>query len=61
MIDKKGKSQVKNSLVKPVVAAVAGVIVASVAVAGAIIMSDKKNQNKVKKVMENVKEDIKKI
>jgi hypothetical protein len=58
MTDKNLKTQVNDSAINPVVAAVAGAVVAGVAVAGAMIMSDKKNQDKVAKVVSNVKDDV---
>jgi len=49
----------------PVIAAVAGVVVgAGVAVAGAVAMADKKNQEKVKKLVtiaKNTSTEVKKI
>lgn len=46
-----------NSNVNPVIAGVTGAIIgASVAVAGSVVLSDKKNRNKVVKVLQNVKE-----
>lgn len=52
------KSNKTSAVINPVVAAVAGAVVGGVAVAGAIIMSDKDNQDKVNKVVSNVKDDI---
>ena len=52
------KSNQKNIGVNPVVAAMAGAVVAGVAVAGAIAMSNKDNQEKVKNVISDVKADI---
>jgi len=58
MTDKKVQPEVSGKSVNPVMAAVAGAVVAGVAVAGAMIMSDKKNQAKVKKVVSDVKDRI---
>lgn len=60
MKDKKVKPEVKKSIVNPVMAAVAGAVAAGAVAAGAIIMSDKKNQDKVKKVVSNVKDNLNK-
>lgn len=49
------KVEVKKSGVNPVMAAVVGAVAAGVAVAGAMIMSDKKNQTKVKNVVTDIK------
>ena len=51
----KKKIEVKKSGVNPVMAAVAGAVAAGVAVAGAMIMSDKKNQAKVKGIVTDIK------
>lgn len=51
----KKKVEVKKSGVNPVMAAVAGAVAAGVAVAGAMIMADKKNQKKVKGVVTDIK------
>ena len=59
MTAKKVKSQVKEKSINPVIAAMAGAVVASAAVAGAMIMSDKKNQDKVKKLVSDVKDNLK--
>ena len=46
----------KRNGINPMVAAVAGAVVgAGVAVAGTLILKDKKNQEKVKKVLKDVK------
>lgn len=58
MTDKKVKSQVKKNVISPVMAGVAGAAIAGAAVAGAIIMSDKKNQDKVSKIVSNVKNNL---
>lgn len=58
MTDKKINSQDREKGINPVMAAVAGAVVAGAAVAGTIIMSDKKNQDKAKEVVSNVKENI---
>lgn len=58
MEDKKVKSHVNGKVVNPVMAAMAGAVVAGVAVAGAMLMSDKKNQAKVGKVVSNVKDNL---
>lgn len=58
MTDKKIESQNNGKGTNPVMAAVAGAVVAGVAVAGAMIMSDKKNQNKVNKIVSDVKDNI---
>lgn len=60
MIDKKVKPEVKKNVINPVMAAVAGAVAAGAVAAGAIIMSDKKNQDKVKKVVSNVKDNLNK-
>ena len=60
MTDKKVKPEVKKKVMNPVMAAMAGAVAAGVAVAGAMIMSDKKNQDKVKKVVSDVKDNLKK-
>lgn len=53
-IDKK-KVEVKKGGVNSVMTAVAGAVVGGIAVAGAIIMADKKNQKKVKAVVIDIK------
>lgn len=58
MTNKKMKSQVKKNVINPIMAAVTGVVVASATVAGAIIMSKKKNQDKLKKVVSDVKDNL---
>lgn len=58
MTDKNVKSQVSGNVINPVMAAVAGAVVAGVAVATTMIMSDKNNQAKVKKVVSNVKDNL---
>lgn len=58
MTDKKVQTPVKENTINPLVAAVAGAVVAGAAVAGAIIMSDKKNQDKVSKVVTDVKDNF---
>lgn len=58
MTNKKVKSQVKKNVINPIMAAVTGVVVAGATVAGAIIMSKKKNQDKVKKVVSDVKDNL---
>lgn len=59
MTDTKKKIQNSGSGVNPVMAAVAGVVVgAGIAVAGAVVMSDKKNQAKVKEVANNLKDQF---
>lgn len=58
MTDKNVKSQVGGNVINPVMAAVAGAVVAGVAVATTMIMSDKNNQDKVKKVVSNVKDNL---
>jgi hypothetical protein len=58
MTDNKVKSQVKRKSINPVMAAMAGAAVAGAAVAGAMFMSDKKNQDKVKKVVSDVKDNL---
>jgi hypothetical protein len=60
MTDKKVTPQIKKKTMNPVMAAMAGAVAAGVAVAGAMIMSDKKNQDKVKKVVSDVKDNLKK-
>ena len=51
------KQEERNSGFKTAVAAVTGAIVgAGMAVAGAIVLKDKKNQEKVKQVLTNVKD-----
>lgn len=55
------KSNQTNVSVNPVVAAVAGAVVGGVAVAGAMIMSDKDNQDKVKEVTSNVVDKAQKL
>jgi hypothetical protein len=52
------KSNKTSGVINPVVAAVAGAVVGGVAVASAIIMSNKDNQDKVNEVVSNVKDDI---
>lgn len=52
----KKKDEVKSSF-NPIVAAVTGAVVgASVAVVGAVALTDKKNREKVKEVLTNVKD-----
>ncbi|MFA6250477.1 MAG: hypothetical protein WC686_03115 [Candidatus Shapirobacteria bacterium] len=58
MTDKIVKPQVSKPVINPVMAAMAGAVVAGAAVAGAMIMSDKKNQDKVRKVVSNVKDSL---
>jgi hypothetical protein len=48
----------QSNNVNPVVAAVAGAVVAGVAVAGAYALSNKDNQDKVAKVVTDVKKNI---
>jgi len=59
MTDQKKQNKEKGGI-NPMIAAVAGAVVgAGVAVAGTIILEDKKNQEKVKKVLNNVKKQVK--
>lgn len=51
MTDKNVKSQADGKVASPVLAAVAGAVVGGIAVASAMIMSNKDNQDKVKKVV----------
>jgi hypothetical protein len=57
MTDIKKSNQTSGS-VNPVVAGMAGAVVAGVAVAGAMAMANKDNQDKVNDVVSNVKADI---
>lgn len=59
MTDQKQKKQAETkSAVGPIVAGIAGVIAGGVAVATAVVMSDKKNQEKVKDVLVGVEEKL---
>ena len=49
----------KNEGISPVLAAVAGVVVCAVAIAGAVALSDKKNMAKVKGAISNAKDKAK--
>ena len=59
MTDTQKKKRVKNaSMVNSVVAGIAGVVAGGIAVATAVVMSDKKNQKKVKDAWDNTKEKV---
>lgn len=57
MTDTKKTTQNNGNGVNSAIAAAVGAVVAGAAVAGAAFMSNKKNQDKVKKVVQNVKDD----
>ncbi len=48
----------KANTVNPIVAGIAGVVAGGVAVAAALVMSDKKNQKKVKDALVDAKEKV---
>lgn len=52
------KSPQVSSNINPVVAAMAGAVVAGVTVAATMVMSSKDNQNKIKDIVSDVKADI---
>lgn len=53
------KKEVKSAnTVNPIVAGIAGVVAGGMAVAAAVVMSDKKNQKKVKDVFDGAKEKV---
>lgn len=58
MKHKRNTNEGDKKNINPVMAAVAGAVVGSAAVAGTILMADKKNQAKLKKVVGNVKDDL---
>ncbi len=59
MTDVQKKKEVKSTnTVNPIVAGIAGVVAGGVAVAAALVMSDKKNQKKVKDALEGAKEKV---
>lgn len=59
MTDSHQKKEVKKSnMVNTVVAGIAGVVAGGVAVAAAVVMSDKKNQKKVKEAWDDTKEKV---
>lgn len=59
MTDVHQKKVVKNAnTVNPIVAGIAGVIAGGAAVAAAVVMSDKKNQKKVKDAWVGAKEKV---
>lgn len=62
MIDsKKTKDAKKAGTVNSIVAGVAGVVAGGMAVAAAVVMSDKKNQKKVNDVLVGAKEKVTEI
>lgn len=59
MTDVQKKKEVKSAKsVNPIVAGIAGVVAGGVAVAAALVMSDKKNQKKVKDAFGDAKEKV---
>ena len=56
MTDSRVKKQANT--VNPIVAGIAGVVAGGVAVAAALVMSDKKNQKKVKDALVDAKEKV---
>lgn len=62
MTDVHQKKAAKNaSTVNPIVAGIAGAIAGGAAVAAAVVMSDKKNQKKVKDAWVGAKEKVEKV
>lgn len=59
MIDTHKKHELSNGHgMSPVVAGLAGVVAGGVAVAAAVVMSDKKNQQKVKDALDGAKNKV---
>lgn len=55
-MENKQKREINKGGVNPVVAAVTGAIVGAGVVAGAVVLSDQKNRDKIKEVVTNAKE-----
>lgn len=58
MTDISKKKEIKNHGVNPLVAGIAGVVAGGMAVAAAVAMSDKKNQEKMKEAWTDTKEKV---
>ncbi len=59
MTDNQKKESKSTNGVNPLIAGIAGVVAGGVAAAAAFVLSDKKNQKKVKAVFDDVKETVK--
>ncbi|KKP55862.1 MAG: hypothetical protein UR50_C0015G0010 [Parcubacteria group bacterium GW2011_GWC1_34_10] len=59
MTDIQKKKETKNTnIINPIVAGIAGVVAGGMAVAAAVLMSDKKNQKKVKEAFADAKDKV---